>query len=164
MQRWQHNWALRTRAKIYFSFRFKHYCRLTISAMHDYMKSKCIYYQTVFHIRKNNIFIHLLVIFSMLPSLHSLCLFFFTALRTECHMPAVRCAQIYIPCTYKLLSCTKLREWFGVNFWQMLQDTFATSQIHFVFEITLVALKYKQYNFKLSPKMNKRRWNYRVAK
>ena len=41
MQRWQHNWALRTRAKIYFSFRFKHYYRLTISAMHDYMKSKC---------------------------------------------------------------------------------------------------------------------------
>jgi hypothetical protein len=68
-------------------------------------------------------------------------------LRIRCahffHSSAVRCAQIYIPCTYKLLSCTKLREWFGVNFWQMLQDTFATSQIHFVFEITLVALKYE---------------------
>jgi hypothetical protein len=34
----------------------------------------------------------------------------------------------------------------------MLQDTFATSQIQFVFEITLIALKYKPYNFKLSPK------------
>jgi len=74
------------------------------------------------------------------------------------YLPAVRCAQIYIPCTYNFLSCTKLREWFGVNFWQMLQDTFATSQIQFVFEITLIALKYKQYNFKLSPKMDKRRW------
>ena len=45
MRRWQHNWALRMRAKIYFSFRFKHYYRLTISAIYILIWKKMLLFQ-----------------------------------------------------------------------------------------------------------------------